>query len=663
MSVCTVNLEQMRPMLRRDVHFADIGDGVYLRHTDDSMVLKGAVIYRWVATLAPYLTGDATVAELTADLPAGQRDMAYRIIGALLERGFARATTPSETPLSEEVQERFGPQVRYIEHFVDDAAARFLRFREASIRVLADEDLARALSTTLQFNGARQVEEVAPADGWANTDLLVASADLLGLGGLADTVGQALAAGVAVLPVVVWDGVAYMGPIFDGNSSASLRSLYWRMTGNLEPRARSAFWEQLNGSPAAATAFTARGPAAMIGSMLAYETFRYLTGCITPETLGHVVIQNLHTLDSHTERLLRHPVDETPNIRTASALVAGVDELVTLLDAGLSRDLPRVSEEMREVAESAMPLISFRLGVFGTIDDREVTQSPLKMARLSVREAEAEGGAVVTGTSVFTPMEARMDAILNASRLYALCWAPRGFDWQFQAPASEWRLWNGMSKDPLAAVKATSVGGDNVLVPLPVLFPTAAGARAQVLPTSAGTGAGFTEVEAIREALLSAVAFDSLQNALRGGVASLVDVDNIVSPAARFLLDAHRELGALVSAATLPGVVPVVLVETVIEGRKHVATAAGTSLTEALAVALQQSLAAWQSDADAPDYGDATFDSIRVGADSIASKSVTWNELLASTDTVLVDITPADLQDIGIHVVRALLRRHVSVEA
>lgn len=658
MSSSAANIDAARPMLRRDVHFADIGDGVFLRHSDDSMVLKGAVIYRWVATLAPYLTGEATVAELTADLSTDQHEMAQRVIGALLDRGFARITRPSETKLSNEVSSRFGAQLRYIEHFADDAAARFTRFHHASIRVLAGTSITQSCTATLIINGAAHVQSVAELQ---DADLVIASTDQLGLGGLLELAEQAQSAGVAILPVLLWDGVAYVGPVIDSKERAGLRSLYWRLTGNLAPESRARFWETLAATPNEPTRLAVRGPAAMIGSLLAYETFRYLTGCLDAETLGHVVVQDLDTLDSHTERLLPHPAERLRTARQARSVVADADELVSVLNASASRDVPREDQEMRAVADAAMPLISHQLGVFGTIDDREITQSPLKAARLSLREGERRGSATIIGTSVHTPMEARMRALLDAAATYALHWAPRQFEWDAEASPQDWQLWNGVPVDVSPATDADDLNGGRVRIPRSVLFPLEDGASREVVATDAGTGAGFTTAEAVRTSLLSALAHQSLQEALRGEPAVEIDQRGLEGPTVRFLIRAHQELGVRLRIAALQGVVPTVMVEANDPHRTHIALAAGLNLDEALATALEESLAAWQFDDESRRKGgDPSLSSLNLTDGEAPLMNSSWADVVGQVAPIVIDITPEDLRGNGIVVARVLLARRTS---
>ncbi len=73
--------------LREDAYYVATSDGVYILTPQGEVVMTGRSIFGWVDRLAPYLDGRHTLAELTAALPAGRKQMTERVISALRDRG------------------------------------------------------------------------------------------------------------------------------------------------------------------------------------------------------------------------------------------------------------------------------------------------------------------------------------------------------------------------------------------------------------------------------------------------------------------------------------------------------------------------------------------------------------------------------------------------
>src|SRR5690348_8284381 len=154
-------LDAVRPRLRHDVVFADTGEGVFLHHADGGFVLRGRSAYRWVSSLFPYMTGEHTVGELCDGLSDERRVMVEDIIRTLLDRGLVRDRLPAGTgeDLADAVRERFAPQLNFIEHYADDAAAKYQHFRESRILVVGGTGpTAVAAATSLLRNGLARLD-------------------------------------------------------------------------------------------------------------------------------------------------------------------------------------------------------------------------------------------------------------------------------------------------------------------------------------------------------------------------------------------------------------------------------------------------------------------------------------------------------------------------
>ena len=55
----------MRPCLLADVRFAKSPEGVYVEGDQGACTIRGGHSYEWLSALAPHLTGEHTLAELT----------------------------------------------------------------------------------------------------------------------------------------------------------------------------------------------------------------------------------------------------------------------------------------------------------------------------------------------------------------------------------------------------------------------------------------------------------------------------------------------------------------------------------------------------------------------------------------------------------------------
>ncbi|MFJ2957536.1 TOMM precursor leader peptide-binding protein [Streptomyces sp. NPDC087270] len=149
-----------RPRIRRDVLYTQTPTGVHFHNARGGFSVVMPSAYRFASLIVPHLTGDNTVAALCGGLGDKQRDMVARLVGTLYARGFARDAVPpaADAPVPEEaVARRFAAQIAYVDHYTDDAAARFLRFRHTRVAVVGDDALARWAALSLVRNGCARV--------------------------------------------------------------------------------------------------------------------------------------------------------------------------------------------------------------------------------------------------------------------------------------------------------------------------------------------------------------------------------------------------------------------------------------------------------------------------------------------------------------------------
>ncbi|MFC4031060.1 TOMM precursor leader peptide-binding protein [Streptomyces polygonati] len=344
-----------RPRIRRDVLYTRTPTGVHFHNARGGFSVVMPSAYRFASLIVPHLTGANTVASLCQGLGEKQRDMVTQLVGTLYARGFARDAVPPAPGAPApppEVARRFAAQIDYIDHYSDEAAERFQRFRQTRVAVLGDDQLARWAALSLIRNGCATVGVPAGLDitahrfaevraeaealtgegcpvtiavletdstagefGWADLDgydlVLVTGAD-------AARRTAALAevpAGRMLVPAWEFGGSVVIGPLLTDGSRGCWTCAALRLGANGDPAHAADLWSAFApGGGATADAAgagamgAARGPvAAMVGNLLGYEAFRLATGALPAETRGQLIIQDLDSLDTAAEPLLPHP--------------------------------------------------------------------------------------------------------------------------------------------------------------------------------------------------------------------------------------------------------------------------------------------------------------------------------------------------------------------
>ncbi|QCW49578.2 transcriptional activator protein [Nocardioides dongxiaopingii] len=402
-----------RPRLQRDVLFTETPQGVLFHNSKGGFHLNSGSAYRFASLVVPHLDGRASVAELGGGLGEAQRSMMATLVSSLLERGFARdvAATGGDLELDDAaVTERFGAQLNYIDHYVDDASRRFERFRSARVAVLGTGDVATWCVRALVRNGASTlvadvagdpevgatVAELAAAGvttvlqpldagtgprGWADlgdVDVVVVA----GTGAVAqahrlEAEAGAAPSGVVVLPAWVIGRRSVIGPIIEPGSQTTWAGAV-RALGRGRQADEAAVWEQV-AQPALGSPVGPEGPmAAMIGNHLAYEVFRAVTGCLPAETRGGVVIQDLDSLDVVAEGLLPDPA--LPTTRPLDP-----DDTIdwTLLDPPYDAHAHEGAADEDPVAvalNQRSRLVQQHTGLVPEFTDDAWTQTPLKLS-------------------------------------------------------------------------------------------------------------------------------------------------------------------------------------------------------------------------------------------------------------------------------------------
>lgn len=560
-------LAATRPRIRRDVLFTETPGGVLFHNADGGFHLTGRTAYRFASLVVPHLTGHHRLDELCAGFGPAQRAMAAELVRTLYARGFARdipeagsgTDTAGAEGLPEEITERFAAQIAYVDHYTDDAPARFARYRTTRVAVLGDDETARWCVLSLLRNGCARIGTTAApstAHATAHDDV---TAEAAGAGARIETVGagtdagwadldgydvvvvtgsgagarthRLLAAGVpegvTLIPAWLFGRRLIVGPLSTATSAGCWSCALLRLGGNVDAGAAEAQWSEAAGA-VPASGDTLSGPvAAMVGNLVGYEIFRLTTGALPAETDGQVLVQDLESLD-----VLAEPVQPHPRCARCAALDAR-EPAPALPDAlalpvtptvETARDAEGLVEELNRVSTA---LVRPYTGIFRRYDDEELTQTPLKLSRVEV----ALGGGVrrrIAAFDVHHLAGARLRALYAAAEVYVEHVAPlperdlpeRDLPQQALRTLGPAALTTGggTGAEPTAWVTATSlITKEPVRVPAAALRPFGPHNRDRAhLASRAGSGAGGSAAEAAGLGLLSALAHDALVRAVRG---------------------------------------------------------------------------------------------------------------------------------------------------
>jgi SagB-type dehydrogenase family enzyme len=252
-------IDQVRPLLRRDVVLLRQDDGVLL-HSEHSVArLVGANAYPLLTRLRPHLTGRQTVGQLCAGLTDPTSTRVRELVVELLGRGLVIDVEVHGTE----------PQFGFLAHHGDAPTERLARFRQARILVTGNGPAAAAARHGLLRNGAQRVE---PEPAGHAYDLVVACPG--------DTAARP--DGTPVLPLARYGPWAVLGPVAAHHNDFRACCV------------RSALGVPDDGEPSVEwTPMVAK----MLGAAAAFEAFRFLTGLTDG---GTITVQHLRTLRATT---------------------------------------------------------------------------------------------------------------------------------------------------------------------------------------------------------------------------------------------------------------------------------------------------------------------------------------------------------------------------
>ncbi|NEB38981.1 TOMM precursor leader peptide-binding protein [Streptomyces sp. SID14515] len=705
-----------RPRIRRDVLFTETPGGVLFHNADGGFHLTGRTAYRFASLVVPHLTGHHRLAELCAGFGPAQRAMAAELVKTLYARGFARdipeADPAAEDALDAETAERFAAQIAYVDHYTDDAPARFARYRATRVAVLGDDETARWCALSLVRNGCASIGTVTASDdvtaeaaahgtrvetltagtdaGWAGLDgydVVVVT----GAGAGARThrlLAAGVPEGVTLIPAWLFGRRLIVGPLSTADSTGCWSCALLRLGGNVDPGTAAELWSEAAGAVPVGGAALSGPVAAMVGNLVGYEIFRLTTGALPAETAGQVLVQDLESLDVMAEPVQPHPRCARCGGGVEHAALPGPLALPVTATVETARHAEGLVEELNRISTA---LVRPYTGIFRRYDDEELTQTPLKLSRVEV----ALGGGArrrIAAFDVHHLAGARTRALYAAAEAYVEhvvpLTSPAGVgSGDREGGAQSLRTFGpdalttggGTGAVPAAWAVATSlIGKDPVRVPAAALRPFGPHNQDRAhLATTAGAGAGGSAAEAAGRGLLSALAHDALLRAVRGATRVSPVAVGGDDPELVFLLKSAANLDIAVDLLDL-GEADRTSAHVVLArecngpaAEARWAVGAGLSRRAAATSALRDLLGRVQLAAEDPgvtvDLGDPLVADLAPGAIAVGGESVaadaaetTFDAVLealrsAGRDALYAPTTPADLGSASVATARVLL--------
>ncbi|MEU6410851.1 TOMM precursor leader peptide-binding protein [Microbispora sp. NPDC046933] len=511
----------MKPKLRNDTLYIPSADGVYFVSNRGTVTLQGRHVYQWVDKLAPYLNGEHSLEEITDGLSPDRQQMISALVSFMYEKGLVKDVA-DDLPhtLDAEEEKAYASEIAFIDYYTDSAAHRFERYRgrrvlaigsgatlTALVQANLHSGLARAevaITPELPVDSGRHAQYLDLARGRdprqslaeSRTDDLtdedslrealrpfdavihVTDLPMLGRARMLNRV--CVAEGKPFIQAVVVGGHAWIGPLVHPDAGEGCWECAW-----LRLLANDGALPGFADDPGADVDPFLAGPvASLISNQLSFEMFKHVTGAGPLETAGRIVGLDLETLGSRSHPVFRHPLcgahaeSEPPGEQAFLERVRGLAEGADVQEETFSTQVATLFDE--------------RTGLFGSLDEHDFGQLPLKVSQVRVSDPTCAGEAPAALGVAADFTAARLRATRRACELYA-AGMPDGRHLipSSSADGGERRVWGY----DLLTGRARSVPA---ALAFPVLDGSAAGED-----TAPGLASGFGWQEAVSRGLLA----------------------------------------------------------------------------------------------------------------------------------------------------------------
>lgn len=698
-----MNIDHIKPLLPHDAVFLPTDKGMYIRRNERVLALNGKTIYAAFLRLAPLLDGQHTLGALCAGIPAENAAALRRLLTSLIDKKVLIARSDDDRMLlTPQEHACYASQLAFLEHLIEQPCAALQRLRGARVYLDGDGMACQAAGQTLLRNGVGQLYLAAGIDDELAAVLQATAATLRGEGvsvsvsplkedfaavqarhafdhavyvsdrpafdTLAELTRLCGLHGTTLFPAVLIDGAARIGPLPTAQGAGCWHCAFLRLLDQLPAPLAAQLWRhRALGLPYLAEMQHSGAPLLQImGSGVAFRLFQHVCGIAGDGDERTHAVESISgmTLEGRTGMVLAHP---------DCTLGAHAHMPTTATPAGGPPDAERM-------------LVANDFGLFAAYDDDTLKQVPVFQSRLR-RNGDTARRASLPGNSMASNAQARRQALLAGALDYALARAPGGDMLLSSAQAAR----SGAEViDPAAVMSTVGLadparyvsswlraigdgdGRDYLLSGDDVFGAGIPGQPERQMPGS-GAGAGFGLDEARRAAMLSLLTRQGLQAVVDG------DIVPAVSDPAHWAPESAAYFGLLRQSApdsaawtfTFAHATVVVIaldaVDAVDAGAQRVVVGAGTAFEEASRQALTEALAVSAGGASAYGWADFLPPALGYGPFMTPPPYVCASAHMALADLagadagsvaiVYCDITPADLAQAGIAVVKAVLVR------
>ncbi|PKQ14436.1 MAG: hypothetical protein CVT68_11885, partial [Actinobacteria bacterium HGW-Actinobacteria-8] len=407
-----------------------------------------------------------------------------------------------------------------------------------------------------------------------------------------------LKAGKPFLPAAIVDGQAMLGPLVWPEAGPCWLCALLRYSANEASHRSTALWQDLflGGHFDGALSDLSVVPLRMLGNGLAFELFKVLTGCLSSGTQDGVIIQNVETLESSQAHLARHPLCPSCSHMDPDLAARQLFELIARNGNG---------GQAEGGLDKHYYYINSRVGMFKELADEDISQLPLKVARIIAAPPMSHlGGFEITSFSIENLRDARDAAFREAVRRYGqelpdrrgmICASYN----QMKAAGKEAFLpqqlstWSGTQEvdedTPLEWMPALPVLSNFserlCYVPAAAVYPYSALNRWQLFDrVSAGSAAGATFASVLEGGLLSALSYEGLRDLMRGcGTVATIPTDGLIGAEddLAYLLKCAERFGQAVNVLRVYNSVPVrIVLAYAAEAERKPSLSVGFGLTE-----------------------------------------------------------------------------------
>ncbi|WP_274365842.1 putative thiazole-containing bacteriocin maturation protein [Paenibacillus thermotolerans] len=413
------------------------GNGVYFRNNKGTFRMEGEMIDRWIEKLIPMFNGEYTLAHLTEGLSAPVRNRVFEIAEVLYEKGFVRDVSRDRAhQLTDEIVQKYGTQIAFLESFGDSGAFRFQSYRQANALAVGSGPFLVSLVSALIESGlpklhvlitnsaptnrqrlrvlAEQARKTDPevqleevilqyegASGWR--DLVQPFEAILYVSQEGDSEEFRLLHKVCIeekkilLPAMRLHQTGMAGPLVHPNSEGCWESA-WRRIHRTE----------VYRAPEEQYAFSSTA-GALLANVIVFELFKTIGGVTESQLRNSFFLLDLETLEGKWHSFLPHP-----------SVQGGIAaERIQDWDSLLKRS------QTQTTSTGLFPyfsqLTSAQTGIFHIWEEGDLMQLPLSQCRVQAVDPLSEGPADLLPAFVCTGLtheEARREAGLVGIETY-----------------------------------------------------------------------------------------------------------------------------------------------------------------------------------------------------------------------------------------------------